>query len=158
MKTVPHPRGDAYAIAEARAQGLKPAGVVLVALAGRVHWDNPTVYANPEQPYRWDWLRGLSVVVLMDRKTRLGNILADILGAKPEQLDVIDHERRLGWLVLEVIPRLVKVRWAPSWVADWLGDSHLHDALHTIKREAAQQEQAERAAKALVREVEAVWN
>ena len=158
MKTVPYPRGDAYAIADARAKGLKPAGVVLVVLAGRFHWDNPTVYANPEQSYRWDWLRGLSVVVLMDSKTRLGKLLADILGAKPGQLDVIDHERKLGWLVLEAIPRLVKVRWATSWVVDWLDDCRMHDALHTIKHEAAKKEAAERAAKALVREVEAEWN
>ncbi len=157
MNGAPYPRGAARAIAEARTGGLRPAEVVLIVLAGRFDWPNPTVYATPGQRYRWDWLRGLSIVVLIDAGTRLGSTLDDIYNAEPAQLDVIDAERGLGWLVCFTRPRLRTVRWPRGQVADWLGDGHWHRELNALKEQARQQAELQRRMAPTV-EVEAVWN
>ena len=128
-----YPRGAARAIAESRANGLKPSETVLVVLAGTFDWPNPQVYLNPQQSYRWDWLRGLNAVVLIDSKTRLGNTLQDIDRAEPTQLDVIDTERVLGWLVLRTTPSIRTVRWPRACVADWLGPRDWHRNLNDAK-------------------------
>jgi hypothetical protein len=130
---LPYPRGAARAIAESRANGLKPAETVLIVLAGTFDWPNPQVYLNPHQAYRWDWLRGLHAVALIDSKIRLGNTLQDIDRAEPSQLDVIDIERRCGWMVLTTRPRIRTIRWPVAWVADWLGPCIWHQDLNRIK-------------------------
>lgn len=158
MSSLHYPRGDARAIAEARAAGLRPAQVVLIILAGR--WDsdsNPKVYAQPGQKYRWDWLRGLKAVVLIHASTRLGNILQDIERDEPAQIDVVDHERRNGWLVLGTKPRLSTVRWPRLWVEDWLGADDWHRDLHEIKSRASQKATAKQGLKPTF-EPEALWN
>lgn len=133
---LPYPRG-AQAIAEARANGMRPAGPVIVVLHGQPDWDSAMVYANTAFQYRWDWVRGLpSIVVVMGESTKLGNILADIQDCGPEQLDVIDMDRALGWMVLFSKPRLQTVRWPTSNVADWLGDQAWHLALNATKARA----------------------
>lgn len=157
MNALPYPRGAARAIAQARSGGLRPAGVVLIVLAGRFAWPNPQVYATPGQRYRWDWLKGLSAVVLIDSGTRLDSILPDIENAGPAQLDVIDHERLQGWMVLRTSPRLETVRWPRPWVEDWLGGQEWHQELNEIKAHASQQAEAQRR-KQPTFEPEAVWN
>lgn len=124
----------AYTIAQARAQGMRPSGPVIVALNGDPHWDNATVLADPKESYRWDWVKGLpSIVVVMGKETRLGSILSDIEASEPGQLDVIDTDRRLGWMVLFAKPKLVTLNW-PQWaVSDWLGDAHWHNNLNETK-------------------------
>jgi hypothetical protein len=158
MSSLPYPRGAARAIADARANGLKPAGVVLIVLAGHFDWPDPMVYATPGQSYRWDWLKGLSAVLLIDSKTRLGQIVSDIELAEPFQLDVIDAERRLGWLVNWATPQIIKsVRWPRFMVDDWLGTGDWHHELERIKASAVQAAEAKRQAKPTF-EPEAVWN
>lgn len=157
MSSLPYPRGAARSIADARAGGLRPAETVLIVLAGRFDWPNPTVYATPGERYRWDWLTGLSIVVLLDAGTRLGSTLDDIHKAEPAQLDVIDAERGLGWLVLFTRPQLRTVRWPRGQVADWLGDGQWHRELGDLKEQARQQAELQRLM-APVDEVEAVWN
>ena len=139
MKTLPYPGGAARAIAEARAGGLRPSELVLISMAGQFEWPNPTVYATPGQAYCWDWLKGLSAVLLIDSKTRLGQTLDDIEHAEPYQLDVIDHERKQGWLVNFTKPKLKTVRWPRAWVLDWLSEEQeWHRDLERIKAEAIQ--------------------
>ena len=158
MSSLPYPRGAARAIADARANGLKPAGVVLIVLAGHFDWPDPMVYATPGQSYRWDWLKGLSAVLLIDSKTRIGEIVSDIERAEPFQLDVIDAERRLGWLVNWAKPQVIKtVRWPRFMVDDWLGTGDWHRELERIKASAVQAAEAKRQAKPTF-EPEAVWN
>lgn len=157
MNSLPYPRGAARAIAEARTGGLRPAETVLIVLAGRFDWPNPTVYATPGQRYRWDWLKALSIVVLIDASTRLGSTLDDIYQAEPAQLDVIDAERGLGWLVTFTHPRLQTVRWPRGQVVDWLGDGRWHRELNEMKEQARQQAELLRRMAPTV-EVEAVWN
>ena len=158
MSSLPYPRGAARAIADARSNGLKPAGVVLIVLAGHFDWPDPMVYATPGQSYRWDWLKGLSAVLLIDSKTRLGQIVSDIERAEPFQLDVIDAERRLGWLVNWATPQVIKtVRWPSFMVDDWLGTGDWHRELERIKASAVQAAEAKRQAKPTF-EPEAVWN
>ncbi len=131
--SLPYPKG-AEQIAEARANGMRPEGPVIVVLHGQPEWDNAMVYANPAFPYRWDWVRGLpSVVVLIGKDTKLGRTLIDIEESGPDQLDVIDTDRGLGWMVLFTKPRLRTVSWPAMTVADWLGDQAWHKALNAEK-------------------------
>lgn len=158
MNTLPYPGGAARAIAQARASGLKPAEIVLIDLAGKSDWPNPTVYADPSKRYCWDWIKGLSVVVLINASTRLGTILSDIEDAEPAQTDVIDTERRLGWLINATRPKLKTVRHPAAWLDDWLGPCTWHRDLKHAK-EAALQLAAERAQQHQeILELEPVWN
>lgn len=157
MITPPYPRGAARAIADARAAGMKPSGVVVIVLAGHFDWPDPVVYATPGEAYCWDWVNGLSVVVLTDSKTHLKTILSDIELARPFQLDVIDAERRRGWLVTRATQRLVEtVRWPRFLVDDWLGTGEWHRELERIKAEVGQAAEARRQAKPTF-EPEAIW-
>lgn len=157
MTARPYPRGAARAIAEARANGLKPAELVLISLAGSVDWPNPLVFATPGQRFRWDWLKGLSVVVLIETNTRLDNILQDINSAEPMQLDVVDRERGLGWMVLCTNPRLQTVRWPRYQVEDWLGNQEWHQEINYLKARANLQTETQRnLEKAFM--AEAIWN
>lgn len=152
----PYPRGAARTIAECRANGLKPAETVLIVMAGTFDASNPLVYADPNQSYRWDWLRGLGVVVLINSKTRMRNTLQAIDQADPYQLDVIDIERRKGWQVLFTRPRLRTVRWPSAWVEDWLGAGEWHRELNQAKAVCAQR--ACRQQQETELHPEAVWN
>lgn len=121
-----YPNG-AYPIVQARAKGMRPSGPLLVSLCNAPHFDNATVYARPDQAYRWDWVRGLpSVVVLIDKQTRMGSILDDINRCEPGQLDVVDVERKLGWMVIYTSPKLLATKWPKQWSEDWLGDQRWH--------------------------------
>lgn len=134
--TSPYPR-NADAIVSARRNGMKPAGPVLISLTKqyRALPDDAIVYADPGQTYRWDWIKGLtSVVVLIDAKTKLGPLLADLESCEPNQIDVVDVERRVGWMVGFVKHGLATIRWTPHQVRDWLGSCEWHEALHKAKR------------------------
>lgn len=139
----PYPQGDAYAIAQARQRGMQPSEVVTVVLGGKFRFSSPTVYADASKAYRWDWLAGLSLVVLTNSATPLGSVLHDIDAARPSQIDVIDFERVLGWNICRVQP-LETVRWPRAWVQDWLGDGALFRDLEDIKALAASKIHAER--------------
>ena len=107
---------------------------MVVSLNGDHGWDNAFVTAEPGQRYRWDWVKGLpSIVVTVGRETKIGTLLADIEAGEPVQLDVVDTERQLGWMVLFAKRRLITVQW-PTWqVADWLGGGIWHSELNKIK-------------------------
>lgn len=110
--------------------GMRPSGPLLVSChrghAGHT-WDNAIVDVDPLKTYRWDWVKGLpSVVVLMGEGTRFGTLLGDLLRAEPLQLDVVDTDRGLGWMVLFTKPKLRTLRWPAAQVADWLGDQQWH--------------------------------
>jgi hypothetical protein len=136
MSSLPYPGGAAHAIAHARAGGMKPSETVLVVLSGRHEWPNPQVFADPAKQYRWDWLRGLGVVLMIAATTRIGDILAQIDQAEPTQIDVVDFERRKAWQVLFTRPRVKTVRWPASWVEDWLGPCTWHAELQATKARA----------------------
>lgn len=158
MNILQYPRGDARAIADARAKGLRPAGAVEIVLAGG--WfesENPVVYADHDRTYRWDWVDGLSVVLLIDSKTRLDRILADIDRANPDQIDVIDRERRLGWMITFTKPQIKTIRWPSAWVSDWLDGGNWHQELAKTKTDALQAARIKQADKAIF-EPEAIWN
>jgi hypothetical protein len=155
MKSLPYPRGAARAIAQARAGGLKPAETVLIVMAGLHEWQNPQVFADPDQAYRWDWLRGLSVVILIASGTRIGAILGAIEKAQPLQIDVVDFELRRGWLVLGTRPKLKTVSWPAPWVEDWLGACSLLRDLNQVKANA--QQKAKKSPNPIF-DPEPVWN
>lgn len=123
MRPLQYPRG-AWDIAQARASGLAPAGPVIVVCTERYRClpDDSHVFVEPGKRYRWDWLAGLrNVVVVIDAKTRMDTLLADIEAALPGQTDVIDVERLLGWQVISAKPgRLRTVKWPRHWVQKWL--------------------------------------
>ena len=125
----PYPH-NAFQIAQARANGMRPAGPLLVSLCNAPNFDNATVYAKPNEAYRWDWVRGLpSVVVLINKETRMGSILDDINRCEPGQLDAVDVERTLGWMVIYTSPKLLTTKWPRNWAHDWLGDQKWHTDL-----------------------------
>ena len=132
MNHLPYPRG-AYTIAEARANGMRPVGPVIVALNGEPNCDNAIVHADPMESYRWDWVKALNVVVLIGKDTRLGSILSDIESCNPEQLDVIDTDRGIGWMVLFTKPNLKTLSLPKHQVMDWLGDGEWHKNLNESK-------------------------
>lgn len=133
MMHLPYPRG-AYAIAQARTNGMRPAGPVIVALNGDPCIGNATVFAEPGSAYRWDWVKRLpNVVVLIGKDTRLGTILADIDAAGPDQLDVIDTDREIGWMVIFTKPKLKTLKLPKHQVVDWLGDGTWHKNLNEWK-------------------------
>lgn len=156
-----YPLGDARSIAVARSNGLAPACTVLISMVGRMPWKNPQVYVEAGKRYRWDWLKGLGAVLLVKPGCELGGLLADIEKEYPSQLDVIDVERRAGWLINWASPgRIVSTRWPQAFVDDWLGTNTLHSELAEIKAQAAAEakRKAEEAAIEAAFEVEAVWS
>lgn len=134
--TLPYPR-NAAPIVEARAKGMRPAGLLIVVMTDRYTRlpNDAHVFIDAEQRYRWDWVRGLpNVVVVVDAETKLGSVLSDLESAAVEQIDVVDVERRLGWLVCFAEP-LRTVRWPRSQVEDWIGDGAWHADLARVKAE-----------------------
>ena len=123
-----YPRGG-FEIAKARENGLAPAGPVIVVATRKYRClpDDTHVFLDAGKSYRWDFVKGLNVVVVIDAKTRLGNLLEEIDGAEypgdnAKQVDVIDVERVLGWQVIAAKPgRPVRsVKWPKHWVQKWL--------------------------------------
>lgn len=137
MNHAPYPQGDARSIAVARANGLAPAFTVLISMVGRMPWKNPQVFVEAGKRYRWDWLKGLGAVLLVKPGCELGGLLADIEKEYPSQLDVIDVERRAGWLINWASPgRIVSTRWPQAFVDDWLGAQVHHNAIQRATTEA----------------------
>lgn len=133
MNHLPYARG-AYAIAQARANGMRPNGPVIVVLNGEEPYcSNAVVYADPSESYRWDWVVGLpNIVVLIGKDTRLGTVLSDIEACGPGQLDVIDTDRGIGWMVLFAKP-LKTLTLPRHMVLDWLGEGIWHKEFNDLK-------------------------
>lgn len=136
--SLPYPR-NAMPIVQARQNGMKPKGMVIVVMTERYERlpADAHVFVDPGKSYRWDWVRGLpNVIVVIDAKTKFGRLLVDIQDAEPVQIDVVDVERRRGWLVCFADP-LTTVRWPQFQVDDWLGDGQWHQDLADAKAEAS---------------------
>lgn len=135
---LPYPR-NAGPIVEARAHGMKPAGLLIVVMTPRYEQlpNDAHVFIDAGQRYRWDWARGLeNVIVAIDASTKLGTLLEDLEDAKVDQIDVVDVERRLGWMVCFANP-LRTVRWPRKQTEDWLGDGEWHADLAQVKADYA---------------------
>lgn len=131
--SLPYPAG-AESIMTARQHGMRPEGPVIVVLHGQPQWDNAMVYVNPDFRYRWDWVKGLpNIIVIVGERTKFGELIQDIEAAGPDQLDVIDTDREMGWMVLFAKPRIKTICWPKSTVIDWLGDQAWHKDLNRIK-------------------------
>ncbi|WP_208507928.1 hypothetical protein [Variovorax paradoxus] len=129
-----YPR-NAAPIVEARAKGMRPAGLLIVVMTDRYERlpNDAHVFVDAGVRYCWDWARGLpNVVVVMDARTKLGTLLGDLMGARIGQVDVVDVERGKGWLVNSAQP-LSTVRWSPLQVRDWLGDGSWHAEVEEAK-------------------------
>jgi hypothetical protein len=116
---------------------LKPAGPLLVVMTDRYQRlpDDAHVFVDAERPYRWDWARGLgNVVLVVDAKAKLGSLLIDLEKVDVGQIDVVDVERRIGWMVGFAEP-LSTIRWPDVLVEDWLGHGGWHDGLARDKAE-----------------------
>lgn len=134
----PYPR-NAGPIVAAREKGMKPAGPVMVVLSDKYEMlpGDPHVFADTKTRYRWDWTRGLlSVVIVIDSSSKLGNLPHEIQLNDPLELDIVDCERRKGWKVCLTYPQLRTTRWPSAWVEDWLGDGAMGRELQNIKENA----------------------
>ena len=80
------PVGAASIEATRRQRGLVPAGPVIISMVGRLPWwpDTAVVVADPNQSYRWDWLRGLEAHVWVRSGISAGPALMAILRAHPQ--------------------------------------------------------------------------
>lgn len=120
-----YPR-NAWPIVQARANGMRPQGPVIVIMTDQYEAlpDDANVYADSGQKYRWDWCKGLTVVVVVDSKTKLDSMLGEIEvgpGLNAAQLDVVDVEREQAWSVLSVKHgRLNAQPWPAGWARHWL--------------------------------------
>jgi hypothetical protein len=152
----PYAPGDAENIARARLRGLKPAETVLVSLLGRLDGSNPQVFPKMGLRYRWDFLKGLGVVVLKNHGTEVTPLLQSIENAEPAQIDLIEVDTGKGWMVLFTYP-VKTLQWPVHQVADWLGDGTWHRDLQNIKDRALLLTAA-RAKQQNKFEPEPVWN
>lgn len=155
MNQAPYPWGDARSIALARSEGLAPAQTVMVSMVGRLPWPNPTAHVEAGKRYRWDWIMGLGVVLVINASSKLDGLLADIERQGPAQLDVIDIERRAAWLINNIHPRLSTCRWPQAFVDDWLGPQAHHNA---IRRATAHARELIAATEITDNALETAWN
>ena len=79
--SLPLPRG-AHAIADLRRLGKRPGDAVVVSFLGDV-WRprNPTVFVDSGRRYDWAWLRGLAVIVAVDRRLDCMPVVRDVAEA-----------------------------------------------------------------------------
>ncbi|MNK90295.1 hypothetical protein D3C87_1103410 [compost metagenome] len=66
--------------------------------------------------------------MVVEASTKLGSLLADLENVGVGQIDVVDVERVIGWMVVFAQP-LRTVRWPKSQAIDWLGDGSWHAGL-----------------------------
>lgn len=85
--TLPLPQ-NAARIVQARMKGLRPAGLVIVSLRGRVLTQQPLVLAKLGAAYDWRWVRGLDVCVYLPDGDHWAVTLKAIALARPAHLDV----------------------------------------------------------------------
>jgi hypothetical protein len=93
--TLPLPK-NAEPIVRARMKGLRPAGLVIVSLRGRVLTQQPLVLAESGAAYDWRWVRGLDVCVYVDDRNEWALILKAIALAEPAHLDVWNPDGQWG--------------------------------------------------------------
>lgn len=87
---------NAQEILSARMRGLKPADMVIISIVGPVGAENPTVFARPETPYDWRWVRGLDVCLYMNDDQEWPDLLKEIAMNRPEFLSLWNHGGQWG--------------------------------------------------------------
>jgi len=93
--TLPLPE-NATPILQARMKGLRPAGLVIVSLRGRVLTQQPLVLAELGVDYDWRWVRGLDVCVYVCDRDAWALTLKAIALAEPANLDVWNPDDKCG--------------------------------------------------------------
>lgn len=86
-------------IADLRSKAKRPADMVLVSLIGPLREQNPVVIAQPNRRYRWDFLAGLDVLLVVDSgidKPLVKRVADGILAVDPEYLGVWFADRQAG--------------------------------------------------------------
>lgn len=114
---------NAGPIVAAREKGMKPAGPVMVILSDKYEMlpNDAHVFADTNRRYRWDWTAGLlSVVIVVDAGSKLGNLPHEIQINRPRELDIVDCERLKGWKVCLTYPQLRTVKWPSGQARSWL--------------------------------------
>lgn len=87
---------NAQPIIDARLQGLKPDGLVLVSMAGNVLADNQVVRAVPAVTYDWRWVRGLEICVYVDECCEWVPTLKAIAKQRPAYLAIWNSAAKWG--------------------------------------------------------------
>lgn len=99
---------NAWPIAKARAEGLRPAGMVVVSLVGDTPWPETTVYADPGKRYDWGFLTGLPTAIVvrpgMDAMPTIRAVFEASLPFGAGYPWLVDVERQQLSSVVEVAP------------------------------------------------------
>lgn len=106
MTARPLPPG-AHPIAQARQQGLKPDGDVIVSFVGLTPWLAPHVFPKTGIQYDWDWSEELPLVIVMKPGIDASDAIRGCYWpANPRQLlTLIDIESRHVSYVVEMLPK-----------------------------------------------------
>jgi hypothetical protein len=112
--TLPLPK-NAEPIVRARMNGLRPAGLVIVSLRGRVLTQQPLVLAEPDGAYDWRWVRGLDVCVYLPDGDDWALTLKAIALARPANLDVWNPTGKWGAHVYLVPTAQDVIKPVPMW-------------------------------------------
>lgn len=91
-------------IIAARANGMKPADMVLIGLADKMQTNNPAVYAKPGLSYDWRWVRKLDVCLYVNDADDWSSIATDIAKQHPAYFALWNYEGGWGAQVF-TIPR-----------------------------------------------------
>jgi len=86
-------------IADLRANRQRPADMVLVSLIGPLREPNPTIIAQPDRRYEWDFLTGLDVLLVVSsniEKSLVKRAADGILAVDPEYLGVWFSDKQSG--------------------------------------------------------------
>jgi hypothetical protein len=91
----------AQKIIAARANGMKPADMIIVSLVGQPETFNPFVLANPLEPYDWRWVRNLEIGVYVKDDQDWVHMVKAIMLNRPQYLCVWNVSGQWGataWL------------------------------------------------------------
>lgn len=86
-------------IAALRANRQRPADMVLVSLIGPLREINPTIIAQPDRRYEWDFLTGLDVLLVVSsniEKSLVKRAADGILSVGPDYLGVWFADKQNG--------------------------------------------------------------
>jgi hypothetical protein len=78
----------AQAIIAARANGMKPADMVIVSLTGKPDTDNPAVLAQVGAEYDWRWIRNLEIGVYVNDDDDWSSMVKAMMLCRPKYLCV----------------------------------------------------------------------
>lgn len=99
---------NARRIARARAEGMRPVGMVLVSLIGDTPWPETTVYADPGKRYDWAFMRGLPAAIVvrpgMDAMPTIRGVFEESLPFGAGYPWLVDVERQQLSSVVDIAP------------------------------------------------------